>query len=293
METRQLEYFLAVADELSFTRAAERLYAVQSSVSAGIRALEADLGARLFDRDRRSVALTAAGEALLPRARAAVEAIDEVRAAVAAGPRAITGTVRLGVFTNLGYFDLAHVLAGFRDRYPGVELRLVPSPAGSTGLAEDVRRGRIDAAFTGLPDMDHPGLAYTLLRTTPLAAVIPAGHPLAALDEVPLARLAELPMVGSPAGFGNRVAADRLLASAGLPVRPGTEVADLRDIPRFVAAGFGVAIMPRSMFEAVDGAVARPLDVDAPWPLGLITRPRPAPAAAALTRELAAALRAG
>ncbi|WP_395244048.1 LysR family transcriptional regulator [Agromyces sp. MMS24-K17] len=295
METRQLEYFLAVADELSFTRAAERLYAVQSSVSAGIRTLEAELGARLFDRDRRTVALTASGEALLPRARAAVEAIDEVRAAVAAGPRAITGTVRLGVFTNLGYIDLPGVLARFRDRYPGIELRLVPSPAGSTGLAEEVRRGRLDAAFTGLPEADHAGLAYTLLRTTPLVAVLPAGHPLAGRegDRVPLARLAELPMVGSPAGFGNRVAVDRVLADAGLRPGAGTEVADLRDIPPFVAAGFGVGIIPLDMFEPAEGAVARPLDVDAPWPLGLITRPRPAPAAAALARELASALRQG
>ncbi|MGW6227967.1 LysR family transcriptional regulator, partial [Cellulosimicrobium cellulans] len=98
METRQLEYFVAVAEELSFTRAAARVFAVQSSVSAGVRALEAELGARLFERTKRSVALTSQGEALLPRARAVLDAVDEARAAVAPGPHLVRGTVRLGVF---------------------------------------------------------------------------------------------------------------------------------------------------------------------------------------------------
>ena len=85
METRRLEYFVAVAEELSFTRAAARVFAVQSSVSAGVRALEVELGARLFERTKRSVALTSQGEALLPRARAVLDAVDEARAAVTPG----------------------------------------------------------------------------------------------------------------------------------------------------------------------------------------------------------------
>jgi len=291
METRLLEYFVAVAEELSFTRAATRVFAVQSTVSAGVRALETDVGARLFERTRRSVALTPAGEALLPRARAALDAVAEARAAVVPGPHLVRGTVRLGVFTNLGYLGLPAVLAAFRDRHPGVELRLSPSPAGSTGLGEDVRRGTVDVAFTGLEPADHPGLRYTPLTTSTFVAVLPAGHPLATRESVAPGDLAAERVVTTPRGFGNRVLAERAFARAGVPPRADTEAADVGDLPPFVAAGFGVAVVPADMYEAADGAVPVPLDVDAAWTLGLVTRPHPSAASAALVAALAEALR--
>lgn len=293
METRQLEYFVAVAEELSFTHAATRVFAVQSSVSAGVRALEADLGARLFERTRRSVALTAEGEALLPRARAVLDAVAEARAAVAPGPHLVRGPVRLGVFTNLGFLGLPGVLARFRDRHPAVELSLTPSPAGSTGHGEDVRRGLIDVAFTGLDPADHPGLRYTALTTSSFVAVLPAGHRLADAASVAPADLADEPVVTTPRGFGNRVVAERAFARAGVPPRADTEVADVGDLPPFVAAGFGVAVVPADMYEPADGAVAVPLAVEDAWRLGLVTRARPSAAAAALVAELARALAPG
>lgn len=290
METRQLEYFVAVAEELSFTRAAARVFAVQSSVSAGVRALEAELGARLFERTKRSVALTSQGEALLPRARAVLDAVDEAHAAVAPGPHLVRGTVRLGVFTNLGYLGLPRVLAAFRERHPGVELRLTPSPAGSTGLGEDVRRGVVDVAFTGLDPQDHPGLRYTRLTSATFVAVLPAGHPLAGAASVAPGDLADEHVVTTPRGFGNRVVAERAFAHAGVAPRADTEVADVGDLPAFVAAGFGVAVVPADMYEPADGAVAVPLDAPEAWSLGLVTRPHPSAAAAALVAGLVHAL---
>ena len=290
METRQLEYFVAVAEELSFTRAAARVFAVQSSVSAGVRALEAELGARLFERTRRTVALTSQGEALLPRARAVLDAVDEARAAVAPGPHLVRGTVRLGVFTNLGYLGLPRVLAAFRERHPGVELRLTPSPAGSTGLGEDVRRGVVDVAFTGLDPQDHPGLRYTRLTSAAFVAVLPTGHALAGAASVAPVDLADERVVTTPRGFGNRVVAERAFAHAGVAPRADTEVADVGDLPAFVAAGFGVAVVPADMYEPAAGAVAVPLDAPETWSLGLVSRPYPSAAAAALVAGLVHAL---
>src|SRR6185312_1819780 len=110
MDTRQLEYFVAVAEELNFTRASVRLFAAQSTVSAGIRSLERELGAAVFDRSTKAVSLTAAGTALLPEARNAIEALDRVRSSVAPGDGGLRGRLRIGTFIGLDAVQLPQVL---------------------------------------------------------------------------------------------------------------------------------------------------------------------------------------
>ncbi|WP_158862084.1 LysR family transcriptional regulator [Leifsonia sp. AG29] len=285
MDTRQLEYFVAVADEASFTRAAERVYAAQSTVSAGIQSLERELGAALFERDAHGVRLTETGEALLPEARAALRSVERMRElADHDGP--LRGTVRVGIFTNLTTIDLPGVMGEFHCRHPEVDLRLGPSPSGSTGLVEDVRLGRLDIAFHGLPD-PVPDLLTIPLADSSFLAVLPETHPRAAQRTVSLAELADEPWVDARAGFGNRVALGRAFAVRGLTRRIPTELADLGEIPRFVATGLGVAALPELTIIPADGVVVLPLREPIEWRLSAIARGRPGRAAEALLSLLA------
>ncbi|MGH1550392.1 LysR family transcriptional regulator [Leifsonia poae] len=280
MDTRQLEYLVAVADEQSFTRAAERVFAAQSTVSAGIQSLERELGAPLFERDAHGVRLTDVGEAVLAEARVALRGVDRMRElADRDGP--LRGTVRVGIFTNLTTVDLPGIMGEFHRRHPGVDLRLGPSPSGSTGLVEDVRQGRLDIAFHGLPDA-VPDLLTRPLTFSPFRAVLPEAHPLARTRAVSLANLAEEPWVDARAGFGNRVTLDRAFAALGLTRRVPTELSDLGEIPRFVAAGLGVAALPELTIIPAAGAVVRPLREPVDWRLSAIARQRPGRAAEAM-----------
>ncbi len=286
METRQLEYFVAVAEELSFSHAAERLFAVQSTVSAGIASLERELDATLFDRSTRRVALTDAGEALLPQARAAIEAIDRVRSAVGRAG-GIRGRLRVGIFSALDFADLPGLLRDYRAQNPLVDLQLIASPTGSTGLGDDVRRGRIDVAFMGLPLHELADFAVLPLARSEFVAVLPAAHPLAARTTVRLDELAGEPWVDAPEGFGNRVALERALAAARLSRSVTVQVSDLSDVPRFVAAGLGVAALPRLTFRPTAGVAVVPLVRPAiEWTFSAVSRPQPSPAVGALLELL-------
>lgn len=285
VDTRQLEYFVAVADELNFTRAAERVFAAQSTVSAGIRSLERELGAALFERDAHGVRLTEVGAAVLAEARSGLRSVERMRdLADREGP--LRGTVRVGIFTNLTRIDLPGVMGEFHRRHPEVDLRLGPSPSGSTGLVEDVRQGRLDIAFHGLPDA-VPDLLVRHLADSPFLAVLPESHPLARRSAVSLSDLAGEPWVDARAGFGNRVTLDRAFSVLGLTRRVPTELADLGEIPRFVASGLGVAALPELTIIPADGAVVVPLRPTVGWRLSAIARERPGRAAEAMLQLLA------
>ncbi|MFC5501345.1 LysR family transcriptional regulator [Lysinimonas soli] len=284
MDGRQLEYFLAVADELNFTRAAQSVYAVQSTVSAGIRSLERELGTTLFDRGPHGVALTPLGEELVPAARAALEALQRV-ADLADTSAGLRGRLRVGIFTNLSTIDLPGVLGEFHRRHPRVDLQLGPSPTGSAGLADDVRSGRLDAALFGLPEAPA-GLREHRLASSRFVAILPDGHPLAERASVPLAELVAERFVDAREGFGNRATLDAALAQRGLSRRVATELSDLGEIPRFVAAGLGVGALPELTVIPAPGAVVRPLRERVDWQLRLVTRPHPSAATEALVALL-------
>ena len=286
MDTRQLDYFVAVAEELNFTRAAQRMFAVQSTVSAGIRALERDLGTELFVRSTKAVSLTPAGAVVLPEARRALEAIDRVRSAAAQSAAGIRGRLRVGIFTNIDSLDLPGLFGEFHAAHPLVDLQLGASVSGSTGLAEDVRRGRVDVAFMGLPDRDLAGLAVLPLATTTFVAVLPDGHPLAGRDSLTLRDLADSRFIDTPAGFGNRVVIERAFAEAGVARTVATQVSDLAEVPRFVAADLGIGVVPLMTLRLSPGTVAVPIArPEVLWQLSVISRPSPSPAVAALLAQ--------
>ncbi|GAB3579611.1 LysR substrate-binding domain-containing protein [Leifsonia lichenia] len=280
VDTRQLEYFVAVADELNFTRAADRVFAAQSTVSAGVRSLERELGGALFERDKHRVRLTSLGRHVLDAARTTLEATERMRL-LADSSGGLRGEVRVGIFTNLTSIDLPGIMGEFHARHPLVDLRLGPSPSGSTGLARDVRLGRIDVAFLGLPGR-VPDLLYRDLAVSPFVAVLPEAHPLAGADAVSLTDLAAERWVDAREGFGNRVALDRAIDALGIARRVSTELSDLGEIPRFVAARLGVAVMPQLTVLPAAGAVVVPLAERIDWVLSAVSRTRPSAAAAAM-----------
>src|SRR4051794_20589594 len=147
MELRQLEYLVAVAETANFTRAAERVHITQSGISAQIRQLERDLGAPLVDRSGRAATLTAAGEAAIDHARAALASADAVRQAVDEVRGVVRGRLAIGMVAGCRITPLFDALAAFHDAHPGIELALLE--ANSDRLLDGVRRGAIDLALVG------------------------------------------------------------------------------------------------------------------------------------------------
>ncbi|RKT51578.1 LysR family transcriptional regulator [Saccharothrix australiensis] len=242
MELRQLEYFVAVAEECHFTRAARRMHVAQSGLSASIRALEVELGAPLFVRSTRQVELTQAGCALLVEARRALAAVDAARDAVAAVQGLLRGTLAVGSIQCLHAVHLAAVLARFHELHPGVEVRV--RQAGSDELVDAVRAGRLDLAFVASA---HVGdLRSSTVDSEPMVVACAADHPFAQREALRLADLAGQSFVDFNPGWGTREDTDRALAEAGVDRRVAVEVNDVHSLLDFVGFGLGVALVPES-----------------------------------------------
>ena len=244
MEIRQLEYFVAVAEELSFTRAARRLHVVQSGVSAAVQALERELGARLFDRTRQRVALSDAGVALLPMARATLDAVGAARDAVDEARGGLRGTLDLGTMISMGVVDLPGLLGRFHAEHPAVTVRLRIMTSGTAGLVQALQDGELDLAFVSLTGRYPGGLVVRDLASWPMVLVCRSDHPLADRSEVPLASLADEPFIDFPVGYGNRAVVDQAFAAEGLDRHVRLEVADLTSAAGFVRNGLGLAFLP-------------------------------------------------
>src|SRR5919197_4805518 len=177
MELRHLTVFVAVAEEASFTRAADRLHMVQSAVSASVRGLERELGASLFDRTTRRVELTDAGAALLPEAREVLTAADAAREAVDQVSGGLRGTLRLGTMQGqaMRAVSVPRLLMSFQAEHPGVEV-LVSHVGGPVLMAEEVRAGRLDLAFVSLPERGPSGLTLTRLSREEMQLACPTDH---------------------------------------------------------------------------------------------------------------------
>ncbi|MGW3094878.1 LysR family transcriptional regulator [Streptomyces sp. NPDC001102] len=234
---RDLRYFVAVAEELHFTRAAERIYVSQPALSKQIRVLERHLGFHLFDRRPGGLALTAQGEVLLPRARTLLAAWqDALTAARTAGP-AVALTV--GMQTAVGRDVQRDVLSAFRDRGWQITLRLVAWDDPSAGLAD----GSSDLAFVWLP-LPRENLATRTLARERLWVTLPVGHRLAALPEVDFAELADEPFIALPRSAG--LLRDFWLANTargGREPRIGAEAASPDEVFEVVVSGQGVALI--------------------------------------------------
>ncbi|MGX1032995.1 DNA-binding transcriptional LysR family regulator [Streptomyces ambofaciens] len=288
MELRQLECFVAVAEESSFTRAAARLHAVQSAVSATIAALEGELHTRLLERTSRRVSLTDAERALLPKARAALDAVRDARDAVHEVNGGVRGTLRVGTLSSLGMIDLPALLGRFHREHPAVSVRLVTeaSDGGSPGLLDALTEGRLDLAFVSIPNSPPPSVQWRDLTATPLDLVVPAGHRLADRNRVALGELAGEAFIDFPSGYGNRAVTDRAFTAAGLRRHVTIEITAIGAGADFVRHGLGIALLPRGSTEPDAGLISLPVTgADLNWPISLAMPGNRSPSAAARAFE--------
>jgi DNA-binding transcriptional LysR family regulator len=257
MELRQLAIFVAVADERSFTRAAERLGTAQSVVSVAVRKLEADLDAELFDRTTRSVELSDAGEVLLPEARRTLASAASARAAIEDVRGGLRGTVDLGTMQAMAMpvISVGAIIAGFRVDHPDVHIGLLHTSGGSSELADMVRDGRLDLALVGLPEQPLSGLQLTPIASEPVMLACCADHRLARRSSVELAALAGEPFADMPSSWGTRMAADRAFGRAGITRTVTFEVSDTESVVDLVRHGLAIAILPASLIRDRDGIV--------------------------------------
>jgi DNA-binding transcriptional LysR family regulator len=245
MELRQLEYFVAVVEEGSFTRAAERERVAQPAVSAQIRRLERLVGQPLLARSSRDVRLTQAGSALLPHARAALAAVRAAQAAVDDVARLVRGSVTIGTVT-LHPVDIARLITDFHADYPDVEITL--GTDNSDALLAKLSDGRLDVAIVSIGvDEEVEGLDFAVITDEALEAAVAPQHPLARRKTLSLQLLCDHPLISLPEGTGLRARLDNACAAAGLSPRIAFEATNPLELANLARHGLGVAILPQSM----------------------------------------------
>ncbi|HYZ69292.1 MAG TPA: LysR family transcriptional regulator [Mycobacterium sp.] len=245
MELRQLEYLVAVAEEANFTRAAERIHVAQPAVSAQIQRLERELGQPLLDRSRRAVRLTAAGEAVLPYARAALAAVADMHVAVEELTQLVRGSVTIGTVTSHSV-DIPSLLAEFHAEHPNVEITL--STDDSDSLIEKVRSGQLDAAIVSVPpDEDPEELDVEVAVNEAIVAAVSPTDDLASRKTVRLHDLADRQLIALPVGAGIRHQFDAACAKAGVTPRIAFEASTPLALADLAERGLGVAIVPASV----------------------------------------------
>ena len=235
-----------MADEASFTRAAERLHVAQPGVSAQIRRLERELGQPLLERAG-GVRPTAAGGAVLPHARAAIAAVAAVRHTVDDIAGLVRGHVAMGVVTSYVEPDVPTLLGDFREAHPGVELTLTEDA--TDVLVAGLRTGALDLALVSLPAADVDGLETRVVSEETLVAAVGHDHALAGRAAIDVHALREQPLISLPRGTGLRVLLDDACAAAGFVPRIALEAGDPGVLARLAARGLGVAIVPASLAE--------------------------------------------
>lgn len=260
MDLRQLEYFVAVAEERNFTRAAAKVHVTQPGVSAQIRRLERELGQALLDRSGRSVRLTDVGAAVLPYARAALAAVEGARHAVDELTGLLRGHVAIGMVTSHSV-DLPGLLADFHDDHPAVEITL--AEAGSDQLLDGLRTGRFDAAIVSIGSTTPPGMDIQVITDQLIVAAVSHDHELAAHQTISLDTLRGRPLISLPKGTGLRTRLDDACAAAGFAPLIAFEASDPGVLADLATRGLGVAILPGEFAEARSDRL-RPVTINRP-----------------------------
>jgi DNA-binding transcriptional LysR family regulator len=241
VELHQIRYFVAVAEERHFTKAARGLRVAQPSVSRAIRVLEEELGTSLFHRMKGNVALTAAGEILLPWARRVLADVDGATGEVRELADLQRGRLAVGATPSLTITLLPPALAKFHAAYPGIDL--VVHEAGSRDLVAEMDQGTLDVALVILP-VRHETLETSPLLREELVVAVPRDHPLASRKTVPIADLRGVPLVMFRDGYDLRAATLAACRRAGFEPSFALEGGEMDGVLRFTAAGLGVAVVP-------------------------------------------------
>ena len=238
VELRQLAYFVAVAEEGSFTRGAQREHIVQSTMSAAVGRLEHEFGQALFRRIGHRIELTDAGILLLDQARSLLAASDDIKAQLDAHGGTVRGTVTLGTVYSTGTFELSAALIGLRRDHPGIAVRV--------HFSSPQFERHLDRVLDG---------TFDLVLTVPLDASLPDGP-------VTYADLAAMPFIDFPPGWPIRTHIDELFTDAGVDRDVAIEVADTGTALELVRGGLGLAFLPRRL---VEGRIdVRAVEIDGP-----------------------------
>jgi DNA-binding transcriptional LysR family regulator len=280
MDERRLRYFLAVVDEGSVTRAAQRLRVAQPSLSQALRAFEEELGVQLFHRVGRGLRLSDAGEALTGPARQILRAINDARHAISGVVELQTGTLEIAALATLAVDPMATLIGRFRERHPGVQVRVL-EPESADGVRALVRDGACELGAAHLP-LHGDQLAAHPLGEQELLFVLPPGA--APTTERPLGarELTQTPLVVSPPGTSTRMLLEQALAAVGVTPQIAVQTAAREAIVPLVLAGAGAALLPAPLAHEAQrrGAILRRARPAITRTVGLIHRQAPLSAAA-------------
>jgi DNA-binding transcriptional LysR family regulator len=262
MDPRQLEYVVAVAEERSFTRAAQRCHIAQSALSHQIARLETEIRTKIFERTSRSVRLSEAGQVLLPHARRVLDDLATAQAALDSLARITRGRLRIGMTqTASKALNLISVVGELHRQYPDISLSTATGPGRE--LIGAVCDGELDIALAALtPDAPPAGVTFRpVVPAEPLVVVVPLDHPLAQRKRVRIRDLAEAAFVDFRRGTTLRETVERAVADAGMSYISSFEVGQISDMVAYAAAGLGVSIVPRvfTLLDPMDPTSA-PLD---------------------------------
>jgi DNA-binding transcriptional LysR family regulator len=263
LELRHLRYFVAVAEELHFGRAASRLNVAQPALSQQIKQLERELGTLLLARTKRRVALTEPGRLFLAEARRtlaqAALAVEVARGAEAGE----VGRLRIGYVDAALWSPLPEVIRAFRERFPRVAVTMLERPPAEQ--PNDIRRGDVDVAIGPPPPAGAPVEVTPFTEETGMLA-LPSEHPFAAREAIAIGDLADVPWLLVPARVPSRLRdlTLRATAAAGFTPRVGQEARELNTLIALVSAGLGVTLVPASASRFPrPGVVFRPVDGEA------------------------------
>jgi DNA-binding transcriptional LysR family regulator len=260
MDLRQLRYFVAVAEERHFGRAAQRLHMSQPPLSMQIKALERELGIELLERSSRRVALTDAGRAFLERSRTILGAVEEAREVARGAEQGTRGRFEVGFISSASLSLLPPSIRLFRERFGAVELEL--KELTSAQQIDALYEGGIRAGLVRLP-LRAPGIRFEPVLEERLVVAMPSGHALEELERVPLQAVADLPLIFFTRqlipGFHAQIV--ELFRRVGAFPKVAQHAVHLQTIVGLVASGVGIAILPGSAERVSrEGVVYRTLD---------------------------------
>lgn len=292
MELRQLEYFIAVASELNFTRAASQVHVVQSALSASVAKLEKELGVELFDRSKPKIKLTPAGELFRESARHAVRTMELTKDSVSQFRGQLSGTVEIGGLLSFEGMNVFEVLGEFHRTHPFVQIKMRQGRTSSAADAEAVANGSLDLALLIMPTRVPAAVDTRLLGREPMLFLCQPNHPLAQRHSVTLADLLDEELISSPPRYAMRQLIDDAYATVGATAPIKHEmVIDAADRAALVRHGLGTTFMPASGTKKFPDLRAMPVKpqieraIYLAWARGEALRP----AAAELAERLIAA----
>jgi DNA-binding transcriptional LysR family regulator len=260
VELRQLRYFVAVAEERHFGRAAKRLRLSQPPLSAQIKGLEEELGVKLFQRSTRQVALTDAGRTFLERAEGILEAVEEAKEAAKGADEGVRGRLEIGFISSATLGLLPPAIRLFRERFAGVEIEL--RELTSAQQIDALYAGEIRVGLVRLP-LRAPGLRFEPLQEESFLVALPSGHPLEALESVPLEAMVDQPLIFFTRQLMPSLHAQivELFQRVGAFPNVVQHAVHLQTIVGLVASDVGLAILPEPAERlSREGVVYRSLD---------------------------------